>query len=487
MGIIVRSTSEEISSGAAAAEDLKHLRSSVVDTCNTARGRVSQLDEHLNKLDKYCEGVLSKKTQRNEFMANDKSNALNLKVVNQRVEDRPKSVLLNKRVRTSVAETRAECRSNGLRRQPVVMTKDRDLLKENDGESDNLEEKIPKFPAGGEGWDKKMKRKRSVGTVSTRSMDSNGEKRTAQKKAASEPVLQSNDTHSYRLGASNGTGTTHKMNNKLEGPSLPDSSGACVSPRNELKGPTSSGSNMEKILTKGNNKLNTCDDDTIPNGNLVTKSKASRITRSGAMVAASSSPSTPCLTGTPESWENVPGGAMNRKRATPSGPPSPGMAQWAGQRPPKMSRTRRSNLVPPFSSKEEKPLSSDSCSLSDVTVSVKLASDGTNDPLISEKLKPKQEPVQSPHRLNESEESIGGQSHGQNVGPSLAVEMKAKSIIIEENGKDVKRPLTARASSTITGVKLDNTLLVNPIIRNKTGCEKNGRCDFVYLKIHIGF
>lgn len=82
--------------------------------------------------------------------------------------------------------------------QPVVMTKDRDLLKENDVESDNLEEKIPKFPAGGEGWDKKMKRKRSVGTVSTRSMDSNGEKRTAQKRAASEPVLQSNGTHSNR-------------------------------------------------------------------------------------------------------------------------------------------------------------------------------------------------------------------------------------------------------------------------------------------------
>lgn len=52
------------------------------------------------------------------------------------------------------------------------------------------------------------------------------------------------------------------MDNKLEGPFLPDSSGACVSPRNELEGPTSSGSNKEKILTKGNNKYvltcNTC-------------------------------------------------------------------------------------------------------------------------------------------------------------------------------------------------------------------------------------
>ncbi|XP_076894510.1 uncharacterized protein LOC143546816 [Bidens hawaiensis] len=479
MGIIAGSTSEENSSKNSSllsvAEDLKRLRSSVVDTCNTARGRVSKLDDHLHKLDKYCDSVIVKKTQRNEFMANDKADALNLKIVNQRVEDRPKSVLLNKRVRTSVAETRAECRSNGLRRQPVVMTKDRDLLKENDGELDNLEEKIPKFPAGGEGWDKKMKRKRSVGTVSTRSMDSNGEpKRTAQDKAASEPVLQSNDTHSYRLGASNGTGTTHKMDNKLKGPSLPDSSRACESPRNELEGPTSSGSNKERILTKGNNKLNTRDDNNIPSGNLVTKIKASRTTRSGAMVAASSSPSTPHLTGTPESWEIVIGGAMNRKRATPLGPPSPGMAQWAGQRPQKMSRTRRSNLVPPVSNQEEKPLSSDSCSLSDGSVSVRLASDGTNDPLISKQLKPKQEPVQSPHRLNESEESVGGQSHGQNVGPSLAVEVKVKSIIIEESGKDVKRPLIAKASSTITGVKLDNTPIVNPIRSNTTGCEKNG-------------
>ncbi|KAI3809265.1 hypothetical protein L1987_25236 [Smallanthus sonchifolius] len=510
MGIIVGSTTKENSSGVAVpahskpssplsvAEDLKRLRSSVVDTCNTARGRASKLDEHLHKLDKYCDGVMAKKTQRNESMTNDQAGALSSKtgiqiyrnpteLVNQRVEDRPKNVLLNKRVRTSVAETRVKLWSNDLRRQPVVMAKDRDLLKENGGESDILEEKIQRLHAGGEGWDKKMKRKHSVGMASTKSMDNNGEpKRTIQDKAVSEHVLQSNDTHPYRLGASNGTGTTHKMDNKSEGPSLPNGSRARLSPRNELEGPTrdpTGDSNKERILTKGNNKSNTRDDNYIPNGNLMTKGKASRSPRNGAIVAASSSPSTPRLTGTPESWENVTGGskipstngAINRKRAMPSGSSSPSMAQWVCQRPQKISRTRRSNLVSPVSNQEEKPLSSDSCSHSDV--SVRLASDGTNGPLVSKLLKLKLEPVQSPHRLSESEESVGGQ----NVGPSLADGIKVKPVINEESGDGVKRqglcgrvPLIARASSSVTGDKLDNTSMVKPIKSNKPGCEKNG-------------
>ncbi|KAI3705257.1 hypothetical protein L1987_75491 [Smallanthus sonchifolius] len=514
MGIIVGSTSEENSSGVAVpahpkpssplsvAEDLKRLRSSVVDTCNTARGRASKLDEHLHKLDKYCDGVMAKKTQRNESMTNDQAGALNSKtgiqiyrnpteLVNQKVEDHPKNVLLNKHVRTSVTETRVELRSNGLRRQPVVMAKDRDLLKENGGESDILEEKIQRLPAGGEGWDKKMKRKRSVGMASTRSMDNNGEpKRTVQDKAVSEPVLQSNDTHPYRLGASNGTGTAHKMDNKSEGPSLPNGSRARLSPKNELEGPTrdlTGESNKERIITKGNNKSNTRDDNYIPNGNLMTKGKASRTPRNGAILAASSSPSKPRLTGTPESWENVTGGskipstdgAINRKRAMPSGSSSPSMAQWLGQRPQKISRTRRSNLVSPVSNQEEKPLSSDSCSHSDV--SVRLAYDGTNGPLVSKLLKPKLEPVQSPNRFSESEESIGGQNHGQNVGPSSADGIKVKPVINEESGDGVKTqgscgrgPLIARASSSVTGDKLDNTSMAKPIKSNKPGCEKNG-------------
>lgn len=79
------------------------------------------------------------------------------------------------------------------------MAKDRDTVKDTAGESDISEDKIQRLPVGGEGWDKKMKRKRSVGTVSTRPVDNNGEpKRTVQNKVVNEPVLQSNDTHPYR-------------------------------------------------------------------------------------------------------------------------------------------------------------------------------------------------------------------------------------------------------------------------------------------------
>ncbi|KAJ9540144.1 hypothetical protein OSB04_026650 [Centaurea solstitialis] len=532
MGLFVESTAEESSSGAAVpanskpappvavAEDLKRFRLSVADTCITARGRASKLDEHLHKLDKYCDGVISKKPQRNELVTNEQVGALNSKtgtqiyrnpteLVNQRVEDRPKNVLMNKRVRTSVAETRAEFRSNGVRRQPVAMAKDRDSLKDNGGESDMLEEKIQRLPAGGEGWDKKMKRKRSVGTVFTRPTDSNGEqKRVVQNKVVSENGLQSNDIHPYRLGASNGTGST----SKLDGTSLPNSSRARLSPRNEPDGSClprdlTSGSNKEKVLTKGINKLNTRDDNYTACLSSVTKGKASRNPRNGAMVAASSAPSTPRVSGTPETSENVTGaskiastgGASNRKRAMPSASSSPSMAQWVGQRPQKMSRTRRANLVSPVSNQEDKQLSSDSCSHSDI--SVRLPSDGTNGSLVSkhgtggpQQQKPKLEHAQSPNRLSESEESGGGESKlkdkgkgnseadandGQNVGP-VAVGVKIKPVINEENGEGVRRqgrsgrgPLIARASSSLAGEKLESAATPKPVQNNRPGCEKN--------------
>jgi hypothetical protein len=61
----------------------------------------------------------------------------------------------------------------------------------------------------------------------------------------------------FRLGASNGIGSTHKLDNKLEGPPLPNGSRVRLSPKNELEGPIrelAAGSNKERILTKGNNK-----------------------------------------------------------------------------------------------------------------------------------------------------------------------------------------------------------------------------------------
>ncbi|KAI3816872.1 hypothetical protein L1987_10656 [Smallanthus sonchifolius] len=171
-------------------KDLKRFRLSVEDTCVKARVRANKMDERLCKLDKYYEDLTSKKQKRNELTSIDRSGALNLKMgtqnysINQRVEDQPKNILLNKRVRTSVAESRA---------------KDGNLLENNVGESD-LFEKIRRLAAGGEGWDKKGKRKRSIGTVSTRPVDNVGvSKRAVQNKVVVENGAQPRDAHIYRL------------------------------------------------------------------------------------------------------------------------------------------------------------------------------------------------------------------------------------------------------------------------------------------------
>lgn len=77
-----------------------------------------------------------------------------------------------------------------------MMSKDRDT---SNADPDITEEKIRRLPAGGESWDKKMKRKRSVGAVCSRPIDSEGEpKRTTHQKLPNESGLQSSDSQSFR-------------------------------------------------------------------------------------------------------------------------------------------------------------------------------------------------------------------------------------------------------------------------------------------------
>ncbi|XP_024990144.1 uncharacterized protein LOC112524526 isoform X2 [Cynara cardunculus var. scolymus] len=526
MGISVGSTAEENSFGAAAAhmkpsppvavvKDLKRFRLSVVDTCVKARDRANKMDEHLHNLDKYCEAVSSTKQQSNELVINDRPGALNLKIgtqiynINQRVEDRPKNILLNKRVRTSVAESRAECQSNGLQRQPVAMAKDGNLLENNGGESD-LFDKIRMLAAGGEGWDKKMKRKRSVGTVFTRNDSDGVPKRATQNKVVDERGSQPSDAPICRLGASNGTGGNNKPNTT----SLPNSSITGLSPKGEqgvpiLPSTLTAGSNKERIITKENSKLNIRDGFYTTFPSPVAKSKASRTARTGSMVAASSSRGIPYVPGTLGSWQNATDedkilsndGNNNRKRAMPLGSSSAPMAQWVGQRPQKMSRARRANLVSPVTNQDEKHLSFESCSPSDV--GARLVSNVTNGSPISRnatsgppKLMVKLDNVQSPLRLSESEESVGGESRlkdkemeiseadaivVQNTGSSVTLAKKKKPLINEESGNGVWRqgrsgrgPLIARSSNSPMGNRLDNAATPKPLQRSKTGCKKNG-------------
>lgn len=76
-------------------------------------GRAKKFDEYLHKLTKYSEGIPSKKQQRNEQLTNERLGGSRTQIhrgpsdlVTQKTEERPKNSTFNKRVRTSVAETR---------------------------------------------------------------------------------------------------------------------------------------------------------------------------------------------------------------------------------------------------------------------------------------------------------------------------------------------------------------------------------------------
>lgn len=71
------------------------------------------------------------------------------------------------------------------------------MFRASSGGSVQGEEKIRGLPAGGEGWDKKMKRKRSVGAVVTRAMDGDRDLKRAMHQKVPNERSRSSDTHSF--------------------------------------------------------------------------------------------------------------------------------------------------------------------------------------------------------------------------------------------------------------------------------------------------
>ncbi|CAN4114415.1 unnamed protein product [Withania somnifera] len=481
--------------------------------------RAKKFDEYLHKLTKYSEGILSKKQQRNEQLTNERLGGSRTLIhrglsdlVTQKTEERPKSSILNKRVRTSVAETRAEYRNIALSRQPMTV-KDRDMLKDSNTDSDMPEEKIRRLPAGGEGWDKKMKRKRSVGAVISRPLDNDGEpKRMLHHRLASEPGLSPSDSHGFRSGMSSGAGSI----NKSDGSSLAGSNARTMlkneQERSALSRDPTAGLNKERVLAKGSVKLNSHEENHAVCPSPIAKGKASRAPRSGSLSAANSPSNVPRLPGTLESWEQPPnvnknlavGGANNRKRPLPTGSLSPPITQWIGQRPQKISRTRRANLISPVSNQDEVEVPSEACSPSDF--GDRLTPGVTSGPIFSkaasnlmQNLKVKAESVLSPARLSESEESGAGESRlkekggvtcegeektvntVQSNGVSTSHTKKNKFLVKEETGDGVRRQgrsgrgsAFSRSSISPTTEKFENQVTVKPLRNSRPASEKHG-------------
>ncbi|RYQ93492.1 hypothetical protein Ahy_B09g099768 isoform D [Arachis hypogaea] len=522
LGITFGSTREDCAFGTAnlkhpppvATEELKRFKASVQEASARARYRSKRLDESLHKL-KCWEALNMKKQLRNEILTNERlgGGPHFLKMgsqthrnpsehVNQRLEDRPKNVILNKRIRTSATEIRAEGQSTSCMRQPLAVGKDRDNMKDSSRGCDTVEEKMRKLPAGGETWDKKMKRKRSMGTFFSRSNDGEGElKRVMHLKLTNESGMQSSDAQGLRSGYTVG-------NSKLDVASLSTISIACATAKNEqekVSRDSMDGLNNERDAHKGS-KFNVRDNNYTGGTYALPKGKASRAPRTAPLMAGNSS-SVSHSSETLETWEQPSSTnkphlvTINRKRPLPAGSSSSPMAQWVGQRPQKISRTRRANVVSPVLNCDEVQVSLEGCSPVDVGTRMTFTTVSKDAVNIIKEGRVKHENVSSPTRLSESEESVAGENGecklnekglGSNdvderainnsynlSSPALAT--KKKKMPGKEIGDGLRRQGRSNRGASVSknGIspvkeKLEIATLTKPIRSMKHSSEKNG-------------
>ncbi|XP_050205621.1 uncharacterized protein LOC126655455 isoform X2 [Mercurialis annua] len=356
LGVPLGSASNDYSFGAphpkpqppVATEKIKHAKEIVQDGHRQAWDRRKMFGDYVFRVDKYEEALNSKKRQRSELSLNERLNGASLTnmgsqihrnsrdIMTQRLENRAKSVGLNKRVRTTVPD--ADGRSNLVSRQQLVTDKGVDIHQDSGGGAVRFEEKIRRLPAGGEGWDTKNKKKRSVGVVGTRIINADREvKRSMPPKISAESKLRSCDTQGFRSKSSSGVGGISELNGSLE----PSGSDTSTVLRNEMDSGTSPRDRLalleQKAVTKGRNKSNVNEDNLPSSPSTVIKAKVSRAPRTGSIMMLDSSLK---VQSSPISLQG-----------------STSMAQWVGQRP-KNSRARRSNIVAPVSGHVEAQISS---------------------------------------------------------------------------------------------------------------------------------
>ncbi|XP_013611725.1 PREDICTED: uncharacterized protein LOC106318340 isoform X1 [Brassica oleracea var. oleracea] len=407
LGVPTRASSEDNSFGMShpkpsppgATEELKHFKESVQDTSREAGDLAKKLSESIFKLDKYAETLSSKKRRRNDTPPGERMDAANFdKVRNQvprtldsmaqRPEERKKMLGLNKRARTTVGDVRADGRVSTLARQQVI-ERGSDSPPSVSGETVRMEEKIRRLPVGGEGWEARMKRKRSVATLGNRVM--NPDQRVMQPKPTVDSKLRSCDTQNLRLKSSAGVSGINRTESSFE----PDSPGMGALSRNELETASLARDRSvlaeQRLMAKGNNKRNLQDDSPTNISTAILKGKVSRAPRTAAVIGVDSS-----------SIVESPSGVVQGSSAH-------GMAQWGGQRL-KNSRTRRTNVVSPVIRHAETKFSAQGFATSDFSPKASPGTTGSLSVVDSSPLKVKRElkNASSPYGLSESEDSGAG-------------------------------------------------------------------------------
>ncbi|XP_006645340.1 uncharacterized protein LOC102711847 isoform X1 [Oryza brachyantha] len=366
-----------------ASEELKRIRGGVVESSTKAKDKTKSFQDSIQKLDKY-RNVLTRRRQRSDGGVTERSSGSgsgslrmgaqnSMENAGQRLEERTKSATTSKRVRSSLAaDARLEGRGNVPTRQgPLAdseksssLEKEKSSLRNVNAPSGFSEDKLRGLAPGGEGWEKKLKRKRSVGTMLNRGNDVDRDvKPVVQHRPNNEARVRSSDGLPIRHGASAGA----LGGSKMDGGSQQSNAGSryllkadmdSTSLPNERR-ERHAGIEKERVLVKGN-KVNTSEDMQPGTLSPLTKGKACRAPRTSSLVVMNSSSTLQRSSGGIDEWEETPctnkssplGVTANRKRPMTASGSSPPVA-WGGQRPQKMSRTRRANVVSPVSNFDE--------------------------------------------------------------------------------------------------------------------------------------
>ncbi|KAJ7947986.1 Spectrin beta chain, brain 3 [Quillaja saponaria] len=511
--------------------ELKNFKESVKDASRMARDRAKMLRESISKLDKYRGTLSSKKRQRSDF-SSERAAGVNLTKIGiqinrnandtaaQRLEDKTKSFVLNKRIRTSVAEFRGESRSTAAIRQQMATEKDGDVVQTVVPTSVRLEEKTRRLLSGADGLDQKRKKKRSVGTVGNRVVVGDRDiKRVTQPRVMADSNLRQCDAQGFRLKSLPGVGGV----NKSEGPLDPTNSSSHTMLGNDQESAPLPWDHMDvseqRIVAKvNNNRLHTKEDIPITCPDGVMKNKVSRAPRTGSIMALDSSgvhPSSGVFPGCEQpanvnkvSATRVPN---NQKHLMSTGSPIHPMTQWVGQRPHKNARSRRANVLSPVSSNVEDQVASQGFPNTDF--SARASAVGRNGSHLAcsldnntPKCKIEHDTVSSPLVLSQNEESGAGYnkikdkglSGGEfalsapKMGASL-LQMRKNKVPNDESGDGMRRQgRTGRGSSSSIKAEIplimdksENLPLMNPLNNMRPSNKsksKSGRLSSKKLK-----
>ncbi|XP_042428658.1 uncharacterized protein LOC122015704 isoform X3 [Zingiber officinale] len=503
-----------------ALEDLKRSKTNISKTSTKARNLTKLLQNSIFRLDRY-RNLISKKRQRTD-RSNEKSGNLNsLKMGGQshadsaenaspRLEDRTKNLIPKKRMRSSMAEgTVLPRQAAGVEKDKTVMfDKDRGVLKGCNVGLVISDDKMCRLPPGGDGWEKN-KRKRSVGL--SRISDGDRElKQSIQQRPKNEPRLRSSNGIVFRPGLSCGTilSNTTDSNPELSG------ANSCGTPKNELDSSSvpnerqdhSVGLDNEQSVSRGSNRLNIQEDTQVGNQIPLVKGKTTRIPRTSSNLVTNAPSNFLHSFGSNDCPEQIPMSKIqtsnlvsNRRRVINNDSVSPPVTQWVGQRPHKISRTRRVNVVSPVSNTDGTQFLHEVFSASDV--GTRMMTTDTSGHLVSRGITSSSHQSKLKHDnalpplLSESEESTaiktkfkGKTSNKFELEDGVQAPLKATTLVLpiknkpskEEIGIEIRRQGRSRRGSVhsksclpLPKEKLENIDSTKPLKNGKHSSERS--------------